>query len=283
MSRPSTLRFEDDAASPPRRITHRTRGQTHGPITRLMSPGDLGQVVKPFVFLDHFDLGVAPLGEMGMHPHSGIATVTFLFEGSVRYEDTGGQRGVLRAGGLEWFKAARGAWHAGGADGDAKARGFQLWVALPAAEELAEVESRYREPGTINAVGPALRLLGADDASAIRPPAPLTYLAVRLRKGETWTFAPPAGQTLAWCAVSRGALRAPEPIGQGELVVFSDGNEPIVFHADADCEFVVGAGAPHPHDLALGRYSVHTSPETLRAGERRIVEVRDELLALGRL
>ncbi|EGH22978.1 pirin, partial [Pseudomonas amygdali pv. mori str. 301020] len=39
----------------PRAITHRTSGKSRGPITRLMSPGDLGQLLKPFVFLDQFD------------------------------------------------------------------------------------------------------------------------------------------------------------------------------------------------------------------------------------
>jgi hypothetical protein len=38
-----------------RRIARRTRGRTHGPITRLMSPSDFGQLLKPFVFLDLFD------------------------------------------------------------------------------------------------------------------------------------------------------------------------------------------------------------------------------------
>src|SRR2546426_12068137 len=60
----------------PRTIVRRTRGSRHGQITRLMSPSDLGQVLKPFVFLDHFDLH----GEAGgteLHPHSGIATVTY--------------------------------------------------------------------------------------------------------------------------------------------------------------------------------------------------------------
>ena len=51
----------------------------------------------------------------GWHPHSGIATLTYLWEGSVRYEDTTGAAGFLPAGGVEWFKAAGGAWHGGGA------------------------------------------------------------------------------------------------------------------------------------------------------------------------
>jgi hypothetical protein len=48
---PSRARVQD----PTREIVYRTRGRRHGPITRLMSPGDLGQVLKPFVFLDLFD------------------------------------------------------------------------------------------------------------------------------------------------------------------------------------------------------------------------------------
>jgi hypothetical protein len=45
--------------SPPprlaRAVEQRTRGRTHGPVTRLMSPSDLGEILKPFVFLDLFD------------------------------------------------------------------------------------------------------------------------------------------------------------------------------------------------------------------------------------
>src|SRR5712664_800609 len=44
-----------------RRIVHRTRGNRHGPISRLMSPSDLGELVKPFVFLDLFDIDSAEM------------------------------------------------------------------------------------------------------------------------------------------------------------------------------------------------------------------------------
>src|SRR5713101_5950218 len=119
-------------ATRPRKIVRRTRGNRHGPITRLMSPGDLGQLLKPFVFLDLFDMDTASFPGIGLHPHSGIATVTYLFEGSVRYKDTSGATGVLRAGGLEWFKAGGGAWHGGGPGDGGRSRGFQLWRYQPA-------------------------------------------------------------------------------------------------------------------------------------------------------
>src|SRR2546428_3353143 len=59
-------------ATRPRTIVRRTRGNRHGPITRLMSPGDLGQLLKPFVFLDLFDMDTASFPGIGLHPHSGI-------------------------------------------------------------------------------------------------------------------------------------------------------------------------------------------------------------------
>src|SRR6267154_3948525 len=115
----------------PRQIVHRTHGQRHGPITRLMSPSDLGQFLKPFVFLDLIDNQGKPFSGFGLHPHSGIATLTYVAEGRVRYEDTNGATGLLRAGGLEWMRAGGGAWHGGGAGEPGRTRGFQLWIALP--------------------------------------------------------------------------------------------------------------------------------------------------------
>src|SRR5258705_2781118 len=101
--------------SPVRQIVRRSRGSSHGPITRLMSPSDFGRLLKPFVFLDLFDNNGVPFEGFGLHPHSGIATLTYLAEGSVKYEDTNGATGLLPAGGVEWMQAGGGVWHGGGA------------------------------------------------------------------------------------------------------------------------------------------------------------------------
>src|SRR5712692_2719236 len=97
------------------RIAKRTSGQRHGPVTRLMSPSDFGRLLKPFVFLDLVDNHGKPFAGFGFHPHSGIATLTYIAEGSVRYEDTNGATGLLPAGGVEWMRAGGGVWHGGGA------------------------------------------------------------------------------------------------------------------------------------------------------------------------
>ena len=273
------------ARSKTRQIVHRTRGQRHGAITRLMSPGDLGQVLKPFVFLDLFDTGGTSFSGLPLHPHSGIATVTQIQQGSVRYEDTTGARGILPEGGVEWFKAGHGAWHGGGPGESGRTRGFQLWLALPAEHELGAVESIYQAPEVLQWEGPALVLLGSygEAKSALPAPSPVNYLSVRLKAGESWRYVPPANHTVAWAALSNGAAAVPDPIRAGELVAFEPSIEPIDFHASADTEFVLGSAVPHPHGLALGNYSVHTSPQTLMAGERRIDEIRARLQEEGRL
>jgi redox-sensitive bicupin YhaK (pirin superfamily) len=275
----------EPAARPPRRVVHRTRGRLHGPITRLISPSDLGQALKPFVFLDYFDMQAGSFSGFGLHPHSGIATLTHLLEGSVRYEDTSGAAGTLRERGVEWFRAAHGAWHGGGPGESGRSRGFQLWIALPPEQELGPVESTYQAPEDIQRLGPALVLLGklGDVSSPLQAPSSITYLSVRLKAGESWRYQPPADQAICWVALSTGSLLVPERIPAGELAVFESSNEAIDFHASVDTEFVLGSAAPHSHELVLGTYSVHTSPASLRAGERRIGEIQARLQTQGRL
>ena len=197
----------------PRQIVHRTHGRRQGPITRLVSPSDLGQTLKPFVFLDLFDTERGSFSGVGWHPHSGIATLTYLWEGSVHYEDTTGAAGLLPAGGVEWFKAAGGAWHGGGAGNSGRTRGFQLWLALPPDQELGPSESIYQKPQDVHAKGPAAVLLGTlgEVSSPLKAPSSINYLAVRLKAGETWRYELPADHTISWIALASGRLTVPQP------------------------------------------------------------------------
>jgi redox-sensitive bicupin YhaK (pirin superfamily) len=250
-----------------------------------MSPSDVGELLRPFVFLDHFDTAGGSPGGFGLHPHSGIATVTWLMEGKVSYEDTTGETGTIPTGGLEWMQAGGGVWHGGGFGDSPRIRGFQLWVALPPELELGPAHSLYLKPDQIQREGPAAVLLGryGTASSLIRAPSPMNYLSVSLEAGERWTYQPPDRHTVAWAAVSQGSLRSPQALQGGELAVFEESNEPIDFHAETDVEFVVGSAVKHPHELVLGYYSVHTSAPTLREGEARIQQIGTRLRTEGRL
>jgi redox-sensitive bicupin YhaK (pirin superfamily) len=278
--------------NPVSRIARRTRGQTHGPITRLMSPSDFGHLLKPFVFLDLFDTQGKPnpFAGFGFHPHSGIATLTYVAEGSVRYEDTNGATGLLAASGVEWMRAGGGVWHGGGSGEAGRTRGFQLWIALPPELELGPSESVYLSPEVIPHNGPARVLLGSygTAVSAIKAPAPMNYLAVRLKAGERWSYQPPAGHTVLWTALGMGSvLVANQPqqdeLRQGELVAFKPSSAVIEFEAQSEAEFVVGSAVPHDYDLVLGSHSVHTSAEALREAEARISAIETRLIQEGRL
>jgi len=267
-----------------RKIVHRTRGQAHGPITRLMSPSDLGEVAKPFVFLDIFDLPDFSNAAFGLHPHSGIATVTVFTDGDASFDDGEGHRGIISYGGVEWMRAGSGVWHgqelrAGTTPG---IKGFQLWLSLGPDLELSTPESQYIEAHCTPKTGPARLIIGqyAGEQSLIRAPAGINYLLVRLKAGETWRYKTPIGHSVGWLAVAEGEVTLDATVGTGEMVVLDHSDSEIDVRASGvgDAVFVLGTAKPHLQPLHLGRHSVHTSPATLQKGEQRIAALRVKLI-----
>jgi redox-sensitive bicupin YhaK (pirin superfamily) len=269
----------------PRRIAFRTSGRQHGPITRLVSPSDVGELIKPFVFLDRAEVAFTGRPLFGIHPHSGIATLTVVLQGGFAYEDTTGKKGEVTQGGLEWMKAGNGVWHDGAPlEGD-PLRVFQLWVALPASDENAPPESHYISPDAVEEDGPVRVVLGryGRARSPIRAPEGINYFHVRLKDGQHWRYTPPLGHSVAWLAVDKGRLRSPETIHAGQLVVFEESDGAVEVRADGVTSFVFGSAIKHPHPLVLGTYSVHTNAQALARGEAEIRRIGERLRAEGRL
>ena len=271
-----------------RKVVHRTRGYRHGPITRLVSPSDLGERLKPFVFLDLFEADMRALaGSMPVHPHSGIATVTVLTRGDVSFDDPVAGHGVIGYGGLEWARAGLGMWHGKelSAGSSPMVQGFQLWIALPPELERTQPETQYLGAELVPIIGPARVIVGAYDTatSPVRVPAGINYLLVTLEPGERWRYEPPAGHTVTWVAVADGSLSSSERVSQGELAIFEPGEAALTLQ-EADgtgATFVLGSAVPHPYELHLGAYSVHTSAEALAAGERNLRELKTRLDSTG--
>jgi len=287
----STLTLSDPGVLVPqatgRPVIFRTRGRGHGEVFRLMSPGDLGEQLKPFVFLDSFGGVMSEFAAAGgMHPHSGIGTVTVFTRGDVQFDDPDTGSGYIGYGGVEWMRAGGGVWHGKELSSGRSERihGFQLWLALPADLELADVESQYVEARDMPRVGPAYVIVGrhAGAQSPVHAPPGVNYLLVTLSPGERWTYQPPPRHTVGWLALSRGSLAGVATASNGELLVFSEDDRAIALEGGPDgATFVLGSAIPHPHALHLGYYSVHTSAERLRTGERNIESLRQSLFALG--
>src|SRR5471032_304441 len=127
-------------------ITHvvvpRTVDLGDGFTVRRALPSTRSRIVGPFIFFDHFGPAEFKAGkglDVRPHPHIGLSTVTYLFDGEVMHRDSLGSEQAIRPGEVNWMTAGRGITHSerfekARAEGD-RVHGIQSWVALPTAEE----------------------------------------------------------------------------------------------------------------------------------------------------
>ena len=113
------------------------------PVRRVL-PSVKRRTVGPFIFLDHFGPMTVPPGGDGMavrpHPHIGLATVTYLFDGGIFHRDSLGYAQAIRPGDVNWMTAGSGIAHSERTEPEMKRTGFrmhgvQTWVALPRTHE----------------------------------------------------------------------------------------------------------------------------------------------------
>jgi len=106
-------------------------------------PSARSRMVGPFIFFDHFGPAVFKAGDgvdVRPHPHIGLATVTYLFDGEIVHRDSLGTAMPIRPGAVNWMTSGRGIVHsertaADHRDGGEPLHGLQLWVALPIKDE----------------------------------------------------------------------------------------------------------------------------------------------------
>jgi redox-sensitive bicupin YhaK (pirin superfamily) len=166
---------------------------------RRVLPSPHRRHVGPFVFWDHMGPVALPPGE-GMdvlpHPHIGLATVTFLFEGEIVHRDSVGSHQAIRPGDVNWMTAGRGIVHSERTDPAVKARGarvhgIQSWVALPAEHEGSEPHFAHH-PGkdlpVVTEPGATLRVIAGEAYGAQSPArtlSPLFYVDATLETGAS--------------------------------------------------------------------------------------------------
>jgi redox-sensitive bicupin YhaK (pirin superfamily) len=268
-----------------RSVRQTVTGSRHGPIVRLVSPGDLGKQLKPFIFLDYLRANIPEGFGFGLHPHSGIATLTYQLDADVAYIDTESNTGILKATGLEWMKAGGGAWHGGKMMSGGDITGFQLWVSLPPVEEDGPSFSQYVEPTAVPRSENVKVLLGEYNglASPIKTPAPMNYFDITLKMNERFVYEIPISHKVAWAFVYRGDSEINGVNISEKMVVLNDDGRNLEIFAKSDSRVLIGTAVPHPHDLVNGYYSVHTNELSLAKGESKINEIGKNLKQQGRI
>ncbi len=175
-----------------------------GFMVRRMLPVLQARHVGPFVFFDHIGPATFAAGK-GMdvrpHPHIGLATVTWLFEGMIRHRDSLGSLADIRPGEVNWMTAGHGIAHSERTppeqrEGGQALHGIQVWVALPQADAEVAPEfhhhaaaelPRIRQPG-MQAVLIAGSAYG--ERSPVKVFAPMFFLEVQLAAGAELTLPP---------------------------------------------------------------------------------------------
>ena len=274
-----------------RKIENHYRGRAHGPVVRMVSPGDLGERLKPFVFLDYFSPVHTDDLNFPAHPHSGIGTLTWQRGGDIGYWDSSGQSGVIRAGGLKWMNAGGGAWHQSRALGGEKLVGFQLWVALPPMIEDAPPEGHYIDPAEV----PVARITGGEirvllgqlepisedrpldgavrHRSVIQTHQSMNYFIIRLDPAGAWLYTPPADHDIAWAMVFEGEATINGTTSLREILVFAPEAGAIeLLGGSTESWTVLGTARKHHFPLVLGRSSVHTNLASLQSSLERIAK-----------
>jgi len=180
-------------------------------------PAAQRQAVGPFLFFDHFGpFEVAPHADHDVlpHPHIGLATVTYLFEGAMVHRDSLGSVQRIEPGAVNWMTAGRGIVHsertppelAGQAH---RAHGLQLWAALPKAQEKSEPAFSHTPAASLPSVsiGDALiRLLVGRAWNAESPVTTLMetlYADIELRAGGELRLPPLAAERALYSVDNR--------------------------------------------------------------------------------
>lgn len=166
---------------------------------RRLLPAAQRQAVGPFVFLDHFGpVAVEPGSQHDVrpHPHIGLATVTYLFEGAMMHRDSLGVAQRIAPGAINWMTAGRGIVHSERQPEDLRGHayvnhGMQLWLALPRAHEECEPAFSHTPADAIPQVdldGASVRVLVGQAFGAASPVAtfsPTLYLHIDLQAGAS--------------------------------------------------------------------------------------------------
>jgi redox-sensitive bicupin YhaK (pirin superfamily) len=214
------------------------------------------RMVGPFAFFDHFGPMTLPPG-VGMdvrpHPHIGLATVTYLFEGRMVHRDSLGSVQVIRAGDVNWMTAGRGIVHSERSDPEERAlgahsHGLQLWVALPREHEETVPSFDHHEAASLPRLpAPGLeRCVIAGTAWGVTSPvhtlSPLFYVDVKMEPGATVVLPDEHAERAAYL-VSGTARADDHPVTAGQMVVFEPHTR-AVLHADTAARVMLLGGAP---------------------------------------
>ena len=262
---------------------------------RRALPSAQRRMVGPFIFFDQMG-PVAFRGGDGLdvrpHPHIGLATVTYLFDGEIMHRDSVGSVQAILPGEVNWMTAGSGIVHSERTRSEVRASGgslsgIQTWIALPAAhEETAPAFAHHKahEIPKAEAGGVALTVI-AGTSDGLRSPvasfSDTVYVDIVMAPGTRYQLKAEHHERAVY--VVSGAIEVAGQTGgfaMGELVVFKPGAE-IVLQAVGDTRLMLVGGEPFPEPRFIEWNFVSSSADRIEQAKadwraRRFPEVPEE-------
>lgn len=226
-----------------------------GFLVRRVLPSRRRRMVGPFAFFDHVGPAVYPPGEgiqVRPHPHIGLATVTYLFEGEIIHRDSLGCVQPIQPGAVNLMTAGRGIVHSERAGEDlattSRLHGIQLWIALPTDQEEREPAFEHYpaiDIPELDVAGVRVRVIMGEAYGQISPVtsySPMVYLEYRIPKGTAIAL-PESYPELAAYVVAGNVRIDRDSVTNGVMAIARAGST-VSLEADADSHVLVIGGVP---------------------------------------
>ncbi len=250
------------------------------PIGRVL-PLRRRATVGPVIFLDHMgpvELGPGHNVDVPPHPHIGLATLTWLFDGALIHRDSLGSEQRIEPGDVNWMTAGRGVVHSERSPKDERGttrafHGLQSWIALPSSHEDVAPSFAHHPRATLPRLraGAAEVTLVAGSAfgatSPVEVASPLVWALAELPAGGELPL-PPEGDECGVYALDAPLTIADEAVAARTLAVFGAAR-PATVRATADTRVLLVGGDRLEGPRHIDWNFVSSSPERIRAARER--------------
>ena len=266
---------------------------------RRVLPGHPKKLVGPFIFFDHVGPAAFAPGtgiDVRPHPHIGLATVTYLFEGAFMHRDSIGMVQRIEPGDVNWMTAGSGIVHSERTPPDLRAsgsriHGIQTWVALPRAHEAIAPSFEHHPKAalpTLDKQGATLRLIagtGFGLKSPVTTYSPMFYAALELAAGAAFVLEPEHAERAVYAA-SGEVLVDDDPLPEATMAYF-DPRAPVRIEARSAAQVMLLGGDPMDGDrhiwwnfVASDRESIEHAKARWKSGDFAAVPGETEFIPL---
>jgi len=261
-------------------LIHSRERDLGGFTVRRVLPSAERRMVGPYIFFDHMGPSRFPIGEgvdVRPHPHIGISTVTWLFDGEIMHRDSLESVQAIRPGAVNYMTAGRGIVHSERTPPEQRAQGaslhgIQLWLALPAdLQETAPAFTHYPAETIPRAtVGGVTVSVIIGDAFGLRSPVVTTWPTLygeALFVGASELELPAEVEARGVYLVEGAVEIGDQHLETGEMAVLEPG-VPVNVRAEGPARAMLIGGAPFPEERTIWWNFVSTAPDRIEQAKR---------------